>query len=604
MTKTSKKILISIVLFIAICLLHNTNVFAASDAQKAFDKFADYKYESTYNIAINNYTYIETWDVFDYIKPKITISDTNIMKIEESYSNYYMIGKTVGKTKVKISATYKGETVTKSFYVNVFETKEDAVFQDFVQQEYKDTKLYLGERISIQPYEVNFYLNPKMTVNNTDVAKVEKDKYSDTQYVTAKKVGKAKVAIKITHNGKSETKKFWIKVVQTKESLKLESTTNDVLSITTYELNKPQILLANSELWKVDSNTFKLTKKATGNVAEYVYTNVYHFGKYFEQAPGMLLNTLKNDKTLTIKSDVGTLKVKNVVDMSSYGYLTKSKNYCGIIAKDGKITAKKMLTNVDRLIGDYLLVKNNKLYTVGGIKICNASVRDAIGSCVGGLVLNKKGILYSYEYDYETDKYKTKQIATGVKSVLDYNTYKTKSGKIKYVDTEYGYDAIDAQYIDDNELIVTFKNKLKLNGTTILTNVENINYVSGSEAILIVRKDGSIWRLELNGKATLTKVRSGKDKYKKLSTPTKVATKKLSSKKVKVSWNKVEGATKYTIYRATSKNGTYKKVGKTTTNVYKDTSVKKGKTYYYKIVANGTKSLYTSYKSSAAKINL
>ena len=604
MTKTSKKILISIVLFIAICLLHNTNVFAASDAQKAFDKFADYKYESTYNIAINNYTYIETWDVFDYIKPKITISDTNIMKIEESYSNYYMIGKTVGKTKVKISATYKGETVTKSFYVNVFETKEDAVFQDFVQQEYKDTKLYLGERISIQPYEVNFYLNPKMTVNNTDVAKVEKDKYSDTQYVTAKKVGKAKVAIKITRNGKSETKKFWIKVVQTKESLKLESTTNDVLSITTYELNKPQILLANSELWKVDSNTFKLTKKATGNVAEYVYTNVYHFGKYFEQAPGMLLNTLKNDKTLTIKSDVGTLKVKNVVDMSSYGYLTKSKNYCGIIAKDGKITAKKMLTNVDRLIGDYLLVKNNKLYTVGGIKICNASVRDAIGSCVGGLVLNKKGILYSYEYDYETDKYKTKQIATGVKSVLDYNTYKTKSGKIKYVDTEYGYDAIDAQYIDDNELIVTFKNKLKLNGTTILTNVENINYVSGSEAILIVRKDGSIWRLELNGKATLTKVRSGKDKYKKLSTPTKVATKKLSSKKVKVSWNKVEGATKYTIYRATSKNGTYKKVGKTTTNVYKDTSVKKGKTYYYKIVANGTKSLYTSYKSSAAKINL
>ena len=56
--------------------------------------------------------------------------------------------------------------------------------------------------------------------------------------------------------------------------------------------------------------------------------------------------------------------------------------------------------------------------------------------------------------------------------------------------------------------------------------------------------------------------------------------------KIKVSWKAVPGATKYEIYRATSKNGSYKKVktisdGSTTS--WTDKDVKTGKTYYYKM---------------------
>ncbi len=58
-----------------------------------------------------------------------------------------------------------------------------------------------------------------------------------------------------------------------------------------------------------------------------------------------------------------------------------------------------------------------------------------------------------------------------------------------------------------------------------------------------------------------------------------------SSGKPKVSWTAVTGATKYQIYRSTSKTGTYKLVKTTTAKYWKDTTAVKGKTYYYKVVA-------------------
>ena len=84
-----------------------------------------------------------------------------------------------------------------------------------------------------------------------------------------------------------------------------------------------------------------------------------------------------------------------------------------------------------------------------------------------------------------------------------------------------------------------------------------------------------------------------------------VVTIALSSKKPKVSWKKIDGATKYEVYRATSKNGTYSKVKTTTSTAYKDTAAKSGKTYYYKVVAVCSKtagnSAYSAVKSIKSK---
>lgn len=89
----------------------------------------------------------------------------------------------------------------------------------------------------------------------------------------------------------------------------------------------------------------------------------------------------------------------------------------------------------------------------------------------------------------------------------------------------------------------------------------------------------------------------------------KVTVKKLSSKKVKISWKKVSNCTGYIIYRSTKKSSGYKKIKTITSKSkvsYTDKSVKKGKTYYYKIRTYkkvGTGKIYGKY-TTAKKVKV
>ncbi|MBQ3061388.1 MAG: fibronectin type III domain-containing protein, partial [Lachnospiraceae bacterium] len=71
---------------------------------------------------------------------------------------------------------------------------------------------------------------------------------------------------------------------------------------------------------------------------------------------------------------------------------------------------------------------------------------------------------------------------------------------------------------------------------------------------------------------------------------------------VNFKWDKCVGVTGYEVYRATSKNGTYTKVGTvaTTTAAFKNTGLKSKTTYYYKVRAYktvGTTKIYGNYSS-------
>ncbi len=59
---------------------------------------------------------------------------------------------------------------------------------------------------------------------------------------------------------------------------------------------------------------------------------------------------------------------------------------------------------------------------------------------------------------------------------------------------------------------------------------------------------------------------------------------------IRVSWEKVEGAKSYQVYRATSENGKYSSVKTTTSDGYTDTTAKPGVRYYYKVRAQASKS--------------
>ena len=66
---------------------------------------------------------------------------------------------------------------------------------------------------------------------------------------------------------------------------------------------------------------------------------------------------------------------------------------------------------------------------------------------------------------------------------------------------------------------------------------------------------------------------------------TKVTGKIGETGKPELTWNEVEGATTYVVYRSTSSSKNFKKIGESETTSYTDTTAKKGTTYYYRVVA-------------------
>ena len=69
-----------------------------------------------------------------------------------------------------------------------------------------------------------------------------------------------------------------------------------------------------------------------------------------------------------------------------------------------------------------------------------------------------------------------------------------------------------------------------------------------------------------------------------LAKPVVTVTLNTSGKPV-LSWNKVDGAVKYEVYRATSSTGTYTKLTTITGTKLTNTSAVVGTTYYYKVRA-------------------
>ena len=73
-----------------------------------------------------------------------------------------------------------------------------------------------------------------------------------------------------------------------------------------------------------------------------------------------------------------------------------------------------------------------------------------------------------------------------------------------------------------------------------------------------------------------------------------------TSNYITLMWDKCVGVTGYEVYRATTKNGTYTKVATIAATSYKNTGLKKGTTYYYKVRAYktvGSTKIYGNYST-------
>ena len=81
---------------------------------------------------------------------------------------------------------------------------------------------------------------------------------------------------------------------------------------------------------------------------------------------------------------------------------------------------------------------------------------------------------------------------------------------------------------------------------------------------------------------------------------TGVSLKTISSSEIDLSWDKINEAKSYNIYRATSENGKYAKVGSSKTTSFKNTKLKPSVSYWYKVtaVATGGESGFSDIKTA------
>lgn len=144
---------------------------------------------------------------------------------------------------------------------------------------------------------------------------------------------------------------------------------------------------------------------------------------------------------------------------------------------------------------------------------------------------------------------------------------------------------------------------------------DTITWTSSNPSVVSVDETGTVKAKKIGSAKITAKTDSGIKLTRyvrvKLKTPTSVkavktsgSTKSYKYSNVKVTCKKNSSAVKYYIYRRRLGKSKYTKIATTTTNKFINYNVKKGRTYYYKIVAVYSSSLCNSYKSPAAKIKL
>ena len=122
------------------------------------------------------------------------------------------------------------------------------------------------------------------------------------------------------------------------------------------------------------------------------------------------------------------------------------------------------------------------------------------------------------------------------------------------------------------------------NGNLLKTSSTTKTSLTHNSAVAGVRYTYKV-RALCNVSAAASAKSSAQERVCDLAQPEVTLTNVASSGKIKISWEKVEGAVKYEVYRAASENGSYTKITTVKDTSVTNTKADAGKTYYYKVKA-------------------
>ncbi len=297
--------------------------------------------------------------------------------------------------------------------------------------------------------------------------------------------------------------------------------------INIYNSSKVTDITSNKVKYAGKNGIFVQNAKVTGSIASNTVTSPKNNGIYVYTSG----NVAKIDKNTVTSAGKYGIDVENgTATKISNNTVSKAKNIGIIALKKGK---------VQTISGNKISNGSNRGITISSLK-CNLTIKsNTISKCTCDIALYINPGTTSYTVTANSNK------ITGTSNKKS-SGIKVSSGKVSI-----GSNTIKSC---NKAIELSTAAKGSIYGNTLSSNKNN-------------------------------KVAVGSSSYsfmKKMSLSSSTKTKTI----IKLKWKKASGANGYEIWRATSKNGTYKKVASVTSGTsYTDKKLTKNKKYYYKIVS-------------------
>ena len=362
-------------------------------------------------------------------------------------------------------------------------------------------------------------------------------------------------------------------------------------------LGKTNLTKIKAKSGKKITLTWKKVSKAEGYL---IYRQDSSDSKFYQ------IGTVKSGSTLTYTDTVKSNNKTYTYKVQAYN-TNNGRQGVGAYSstKSAKTLAKAKITGITSSDEEVLKISWNKVSGAKGYIISRSTKKDS-GYSEIDTVSGEKTTSYTddtvkagktYYYTVETMVKTGDNICySGDSASMEGRT--AKKAKIKYAvsngsnQIEVNWGAVSGAYG------YRIKRSTSKNGTyKVVATLKGKNNTTYQDKKLKTAKT-YYYKIETINKVNGKKGYSGNSaavSAKTLKTTSITAVKATGSTSVRLEWKAVDGASGYQIYRSTSKDSGYKKVGQVkgkNTKKYEDKTLEAGKTYYYQVRA---------YKSNSAK---
>lgn len=510
-----------------------------------------------------------------------TVNDTNYPKIDE----------------VSDATSYIDDTVkagTKYYYL------VRPVFNDGTAGEYSKpiSGVALGKT---NLTKLKAKSGKKITLTWKKVSKAEgyliyRQDSSDSKFY---QIGTVKSGSTLTYTDtvKSNNKTYTYKV-------QAYNTNNGRQGVGAYSSTKSAKTLAKAKITGItssDEEVLKISWKKVSGAKGYIISRSTKKDSGYSE-----IDTVSGEKTTSYTDDTVKAGKTYYYKVEAYNVNSGTKGYGGASdAVAGKTAKRTKITSIVSTNEKTLTIKWNKITGAYGYRIKRSTDEDGTYKVVKTI---KSGNTTSYKdtsvkagktyyYTVETMVKTGDNICySGDSASVEGRT--AKKTKIKYAvsngsnQIEVNWGAVSGTYG------YRIKRSTSKNGTyNVIATVNGKNKTTYQDKNVKTAKT-YYYKVETINKVNGKKGYSGDSAVvsaKTLKTTSITAVKATGSTSVRLEWKAVDGANGYQIYRSTSKDSGYKKVGQVkgkNTKKYEDKTLEAGKTYYYQVRA---------YKSNSAK---